>query len=89
LYKLLLPQTLKQLHKQERVAPGLAGHAQERLIGLSLHHIARHLRDGGLAERLKHEPLRACAGEIADGAPKLPQALIRAHRNSPSDRKRG
>ena len=87
--KLLLSQTLEQLHEQEWVAAGLAGHAEQRLIGLSLHYVARHLRHRGFAERLEHEPFCTLVGEILDGAPKLPRALIRAHRQDPSDRKRG
>ena len=85
----LLSQTFEQLHEQERVAARLAGHAEECLVGLSLHHFARHLRHGGFAERLEHEPFCTLAGEILDGAPKLPRALIRAHCHDPSDRKRG
>ena len=46
--ELLLSQTLKQLHEQEWASAGLAGHAQQGLIGLSLHHVARHLRHSGL-----------------------------------------
>jgi hypothetical protein len=78
--KLLLSQTLKQFHEEEWVAAGLAGHEEQGLIRLSLHYVARHLRHGSLAERLKHEPLCTLAGEIFDGAPKLPRALIRPHR---------
>jgi hypothetical protein len=78
--KLLLSQPHEQFHEQEWVAAGLAGHAEQGLVGLSLHDVARHLRDGGLAERLKHQPLCSFVGEIFDGAPKLPRTLIRAHR---------
>ena len=86
--ELLLPQTLEQLHEQERVAAGLARHADQRLIGLSLHNVPRHLRHRGVAERLEREPFCTLVGEILDGAPKLPRALIRAHRQNPSDRQR-
>ena len=87
--KLLESQTFEQLHEQEWVSAGLRGHADERLIGLSLHHVARHLRHCGFAERLEHEPLCTLVGQILDGAPKLPRALIRTHRDDPSDRQRG
>ena len=47
--ELLLPQTLEQFDQEEWIAAGLAGHDQEqRLVGLGLHHVARHLRHGGL-----------------------------------------
>jgi hypothetical protein len=78
--KLLLSQTLEQFHKQEWIAAGLAGHAEQGLIGLGLHYVARHLRHGDLVERLEHEPFGTLVGEIFDGAPKLPRALIRTHR---------
>lgn len=87
--KLLESETLEQLDEQEWVAAGLRGHADERLIGLSLHHVARDLRHRSFAERLEHKPLCTLVSQIFDGTPKLPRALIRARRDEPSDRKRG
>jgi hypothetical protein len=84
--EVLLPQTLEQLREQERVSASLAGHLQQGFIGLGLHDVSRHLRHRGLVERLEHEPFRTLVGEILDRAPKLPRALIRAHRENPSDR---
>jgi hypothetical protein len=78
--KLLLSQPLEQFHKQDWVATGVPDSAEHGVIGLSLDHVARHLRHGRLAERLEHEPFCTLVGEILDSAPNIPRALIRTHR---------